>query len=48
MTETGWNRLIGGVPRTATREDVLTALSNIDAILVRATIATSTQESVLR
>ena len=47
MYESGWQMLEGGFESPATREDFLTALANVDTILVRATMTEEDTESTL-
>ncbi len=39
MTEFGWSRHSGGLSSPATREDFLTAVSDLEAVMVRATVS---------
>ena len=48
LSEDGWDVLQGGVPTPATRDEFLTALADIEDILIRATIADTTEQSVLK
>eukprot|EP00094_Tigriopus_californicus_P007839 TCALIF_07549-PA protein Name:"Similar to HSPG2 Basement membrane-specific heparan sulfate proteoglycan core protein (Homo sapiens)" AED:0.37 eAED:0.38 QI:0/0.3/0.22/0.87/0.7/0.67/31/0/1988 len=48
LRERGWIRVQGGVPSEATKDDFLTALSNLDVILIRATILEYTSQTSLR
>ena len=38
MYEDGWELFSGGLASPATREDFLTAVSDLDAVMVRATV----------
>ncbi len=38
MYEDGWELFSGGLSSPATREDFLTAVSDLDAVMVRATV----------
>jgi len=46
--ENGWFSLMGGVRSPATREDFLKVLSNIETILVRATVARDMDEASIK
>jgi len=48
MLESGWEVESGGLAAPATREDLLTAIASIDAILIRATIVQNGGQTVLR
>ena len=34
----GWQRIAGGIASAATREDMMTALAGLEAVLVKATV----------
>ena len=34
----GWQRIAGGIASAATREDMMTALAGVEAVLVKATV----------
>ena len=47
LVESHWKRLGSSGPRPASRQDFLTALADIEAILVRATFSTQTTSSFI-
>lgn len=48
LREPDWIRVQGGVPSEATKDDFLTALSNLDVILIRATLLEYTSSTSLQ
>ncbi len=48
MWEKGWQLHSGGFASPATRDDFLTAVSNLDAIMVRATVSRNQNDAVYR
>ena len=48
LEESGWSTMSGGVPQPASKEDFLTALSNLEHVLLRASVTEDTQEASLK
>ena len=44
----GWQRIAGGIASAATREDIMTALVNLEAVLVKATVDGVARTSSIR
>ena len=44
----GWQRIAGGMASAATREDMMTALANLEAVLVKATVDGVARTSSIR
>ena len=44
----GWQRIAGGIASAATREDMMTALASLEAVLVKATVYGAARTSSIR